>query len=143
MTDLKKIISWENVKEKSLWVNNSFEEVKEKNSEDQPFLFFLRTSTLNNMLKFSMNLIDDKNQQINYNDFENKISILNFKVDVFFEMSRKLRPWKSPYQRKKEQISFLLEDKEKNFEEYKKIIETKDRQLVETKKVLKRAKSSS
>ena len=90
-----------------------------------------------------MNLMDDKNQQINYNDCENKISILNFKVDVFFEMSRKLRPWKSPYQRKKEQISFLLEDKEKNFEEYKKIIETKDRQLVETKKVLKRAKSSS
>ena len=143
MTDLKKIISWENVKEKSLWVNNSFEEVKEKNSEDQPFLFFFRTSTLNNLLKFSMNLMDDKNQQINYNDCENKISILNFKADVFFEMSRKLRPWKSPYQGKKEQISFLLEDKEKNFEEYKKIIETKDRQLVETKKVLKRAKSSS
>ena len=42
MTDLKKIISWENVKEKSLWVNNSFEEVKEKNSEDQPFLFFFQ-----------------------------------------------------------------------------------------------------
>ena len=49
-------------------------------------------------------------------------------------MNRKLRLTKSLYQINEEQISFLLEDIEKNIEEYKKIIEAKDRQLLETKK---------
>ena len=51
-------------------------------------------------------------------------------------MNRKLRPTKSLYQLKDEQLNFLLEDIEKNLEEYKKIVETKDKQLAETKKIL-------
>ena len=43
-------------------------------------------------------------------------------------MNRKLRPTKSLYQLKDEQVNFLLEDMEKNSEEYKKIVETKDQQ---------------
>ena len=35
-------------------------------------------------------------------------------------MNRKLRPTKSPYQLKDKQVNFLLEDIEKNLEEYKK-----------------------
>ena len=38
-------------------------------------------------------------------------------------MNRKLRPTKSTYQIKEEQVNFLLEDIEKNLEEYKKAIE--------------------
>ena len=52
-------------------------------------------------------------------------------------MNRKLRPTKSSYQIKEEQINFLLEDVEKSLEEYKKAIESKDKQLAEAKKYFK------
>ena len=55
-------------------------------------------------------------------------------------MNRKLRPIKSSYQIKEEQINFLLEDVEKSLEEYKKAIESKDKQLAEAKKVLQGAR---
>ena len=55
-------------------------------------------------------------------------------------MNRKLRPTKSSYQIKEEQINFLLEDVEKGLEEYKKAIESKDKQLAEAKKVLQGAR---
>ena len=80
--DLNKINSWENFKEKSLWVNTSFKEVKEKKSEERTCFSFL-TSALNDLLNFCMNLIDHKNQQISFTDNENKISILNFQEDDF------------------------------------------------------------
>ena len=57
-------------------------------------------------------------------------------------MNRKLRRTNSPYQVKDEQVSFLLEDTEKNLEEYTKRVETKEKQLVEVKKILQRAKNS-
>ena len=55
-------------------------------------------------------------------------------------MNRKLRPTKYSYQIKEEQTNFLLEEVEKNLEEYKKAIEIKDKQLAEAKKVLQGAK---
>ena len=41
--------------------------------------------SLSDLLRFSINLIGDKNQQIEFNSGEQKqkISILNFKIDVF------------------------------------------------------------
>ena len=57
-------------------------------------------------------------------------------------MNRKLRPTRSTQQTKEEQINFLLEDIEKNLEEYKKAIELKDKQLSDIKKLLKDAKKS-
>ena len=56
-------------------------------------------------------------------------------------MNIKLRPTKSTYQIKEEQLNFLLEDIEKNLEN-KKAVELRDNQLPEAKKVLKGAKSS-
>ena len=56
-------------------------------------------------------------------------------------MNRKLRPAKSPYQIKEEQINFLLEDIEKYIKNIKKIIEKKDKQLAETKKILQGSKT--
>ena len=55
-------------------------------------------------------------------------------------MNRKLRPTKSTYQIKEEQVNFLLEDIEKNLEEYKKARESRDKQLAEAKKYLKEQK---
>ena len=43
---------------------------------------------------------------------------------------------------KEEQINFLLEDVERNLEEYKKAIKIRDRQLADAKKILKNAKIS-
>ena len=55
-------------------------------------------------------------------------------------MNRKLRPTKSLHQLKDKQVNFLLEDIEKNLEEYKKIVETKDKQQAEAEKILQGAK---
>ena len=55
-------------------------------------------------------------------------------------MNRKLRPTKSIYQIKEDQINFLPEDVEKNLEEYRKPIELRDKQLADAKKYLKEQK---
>ena len=47
------------------------------------FPFF--TSTLNDLLNFSINLTDDINKQIEFASNEKKISILNFEIDVFLK----------------------------------------------------------
>ena len=57
-------------------------------------------------------------------------------------MNRRLRPTRSTQQIKEEQINFLLEDAEKNLEEYKKAIESRDKQLADIKKFLQGAKKS-
>ena len=49
-------------------------------------------------------------------------------------MNKKLRPTRSTQQIKKEQINFLLDDVEKNLEEYKKAIELKDKRWPDIKK---------
>ena len=55
-------------------------------------------------------------------------------------MNRKLRPTKSIYQIKEDQINFLPEHVKKNLEEYRKPIELRDKQLADTKKYLKEQK---
>ena len=57
-------------------------------------------------------------------------------------MNRKLGPTRSTQQIREKQINFLLEDIEKNLEEYKKAIELKDKQLSDIKKLLQGAKKS-
>ena len=57
-------------------------------------------------------------------------------------MSRRIRSTKSSQQIKEEQIKFLLEDVEKNLEEYKKALELKDKQLSDVKRILQNAKVS-
>ena len=58
-------------------------------------------------------------------------------------MNRRLRPTKSPYQIKKEQVNFLMEDIRKKLEKCRKVIEIKDKQLADTKKAIKGAKNSN
>ena len=50
-------------------------------------------------------------------------------------MSRRAKCNKTSQQIKEEQINFLLEDVEKNFEEYKKALDLKEKQLSDTKTV--------
>ena len=56
-------------------------------------------------------------------------------------MNRRLRPTRSTKQIKEEQINFLLEDVEKNLEEYKKAIESRDKQLYDINKILQGAEN--
>ena len=57
-------------------------------------------------------------------------------------MSRRIRQNKTTQQIKEEQINFLLEDVEKNLEEYKKALELKDKQLSDIKNILQGDKKS-
>ena len=57
-------------------------------------------------------------------------------------MNRRLRPTRSTQQIKEEQSNFLLEDIEKNLEEYKKAIESRDKQLSDIEKILQGTKKS-
>ena len=74
----KKTSNWQQIKGHSLWINVTFEEQKEINIRRH-----LCFPTLNDLLSFSMNLIEDHCKEITFEDSEKKISILNFKIDVF------------------------------------------------------------
>ena len=82
ITDLQKINNWGNIKGKSLWVNAIFKE-QEEIINKRHLCFPFMTSSLNELLNFSINLIDDHNQQINFESDKQKICILDFKIDVF------------------------------------------------------------
>ena len=82
--DLKKINSWEEIKGQSFWINATLEEEKEINNS-RHLCFPFTTTTLNDLLNFSINLVDDHNKQITFADNEKKIIILNFKIDVFLK----------------------------------------------------------
>ena len=74
--------NWKEMKGQSLWVNATLEEQKEiNNSKYLCFLFV--TSTLNDLLSFHINFIDDNNKDIKFKDNLRKINILNFQIDVF------------------------------------------------------------
>ena len=99
--------------------------------------------SLNDFLNLSVILLDDNNKEIEFNaNVKRKISIFNFKTDVFLRRTLKLRPTKSTQQTKEEQVNFLLEFIEKNLEEYKSAIELRDKQLPDTKRIPKGAKVS-
>ena len=61
--DLQKINGWGNIKEKCLWVNTTFNKQEEINYS-RHLSFPFTTCSLNDLLNFRINLIDDKNQRI-------------------------------------------------------------------------------
>ena len=80
---LDKINNWEYIKGKSLWVNINFDETNQINNNSEHLSFSFITSSLNDLLNFSIHLIDDNNKTIEFNTGETKISISNFKIEVF------------------------------------------------------------
>ena len=65
MTNLNKTNNWDYIKGKSLWVNVNFDEpVQINNSEHLSFSF--NTFSLNHLLDFSINLIDDSNKPLEF-----------------------------------------------------------------------------
>ena len=82
--NLNKINNWGYVKGKSLWVNVNFDKPKYMNNSKYLYFSF-KTFSLNNLLNFSINLIHEKNKPLELNIGETKISILNFKTEVFLK----------------------------------------------------------
>ena len=58
-------------------------------------------------------------------------------------MRRRIRQNTTSQQIKEEQINFLLENVEKNLDEYKKAIDLKEKQLSDVKKILRTAKKAT
>ena len=90
--------------------------------------FSFKTLSLNDLLSFSINLTDDDNKSIKFNR-EQKISISNFKIEVF-----------SKWTENKGWANTLNKYIKQNIEEYKKIIETRNKQLADIKKNIARSK---
>ena len=82
--NLNKINSWDYIKGKSLWINVNFDEPKQINN-GKHLSFSFKTFSLHNLLDFSINLIDDNNKPLEFNNGETKINILNFKIEVFLK----------------------------------------------------------
>ena len=74
-------IGKEGIKGQSIWINTT-EEQKEINSRKH-ICFLFTTISLNNLLSFTIKLIDGNSNQIEFGDNETKVKILNFKFDTF------------------------------------------------------------
>ena len=82
--NLDKISNWEYIKGKSLWVNVSFTD-QEQINDSKHLSFSFKTLSLNDFPNFGINLIDDDNKPVKFSSGEQKISILNFKIEVFLK----------------------------------------------------------
>ena len=82
--NLNKINDWEYIKGKSLWVNVNFDGADQINNSAHIYFSFM-TSSLNDLLNFNINLNDDDKKAIEFNSGEKKISIMNFKIEVFLK----------------------------------------------------------
>ena len=69
---LKKLNNWEEIKEQSLWINATLEEQKEINNT-RHICFTLSTQSLNDLLNFSVILLENNNKEIEFNANEKKL----------------------------------------------------------------------
>ena len=67
-----------------MWVNISFTE-QEKINDSKHLSFSFKTQSLHDLLNFSINLIGDDNKSIKFSSGEQKLTILNFKIEVFLK----------------------------------------------------------
>ena len=67
-----------------MWVNISFTEQEQVN-DSKHLSFSFKTQSLNDLLNFNINLIDDDNKSIKFSSGKQKIHLLNFKIEVFLK----------------------------------------------------------
>ena len=82
MIDLDRISNWIEINGQSIWISVAFKNQKEVNNNSQLCFPFV-TRSINDLTSFSIYFQDDKNKEIEFNSGENKISILNFQIDVY------------------------------------------------------------
>ena len=71
ITELKKVNNWDEIKDLLIWINATLEEEKEINNCRHLFFPFT-TKTLNDLLSFSIYLLDHNNNEITFVDGEKK-----------------------------------------------------------------------
>ena len=69
--DFEKINNWEEIKGQPIWINATLEVQREINTSKH-LCFPFRTRTLNNLLNFSINLLDDNNNPITFENNKKK-----------------------------------------------------------------------
>ena len=74
------------MKGKSLWVDISFTGQEQINDSKHLSSLF-KTQSLNDLLSFSINSVGEDNKSIKFSSGEQKISILNFKIEVFLKLT--------------------------------------------------------
>ena len=80
IVNLKQIENWDTLKQSSKWVDITFEEQIENKSTSHPSFSFI----LNNkedVLVFSLKLVDSNNRVIKFSDGEKKFPILEFLIE--------------------------------------------------------------
>ena len=87
--NLNKIKNWEYIKGKSLSASINFNSLEEVKSAEH-FWFSFKTLSLNDLLLFNIYLIDENNKPIKFTNDKNKISILNFKSNIFSKRTKNL-----------------------------------------------------
>ena len=81
--NLDKISNWEYIKGKSLRINVSFTE-QEQINDSKHLSFPFKTLSLNDLLNFSIDLINDGNKSIKFNSREQKVRGLK-QIKVFLK----------------------------------------------------------
>ena len=104
-TDLKKNNNWCKIKWKSITINATLKEQREINNSTQ-LCFPFMTLTLNDLLNFSINLIDDNNKETEFPSNVKKISSLDFKIDIFLKWTKELDHLNLPIKLKKNKLIF-------------------------------------
>ena len=87
--DLDKISNWNEIKGQSMWISVAFEDQKEINNNSH-LCFPYVTRSLNDLTSFSIYLQDDKNKEIEFKSRKQKISILNFQIDVYLRWAKEI-----------------------------------------------------
>ena len=80
--DLNKIDNWQEIKGQLTWISAAFKDQKEINNNSH-ICFPFATKSLNDLVSFSIYLIDVNNKEISFTAGEKKMSILNFQIHVF------------------------------------------------------------
>ena len=80
--DLDKISNWKDIKGHSIWISVSFKDQKEINNNSHLYFPFV-TRSLNDLTSFNIYLQDHQNKEIEFNSDKQKISILNFQIDIY------------------------------------------------------------
>ena len=83
IVNLDKISNWEYIKGKSLRINVSFAE-QEQINDSKHLSFPFKTLSLNDLLNFSIDLINDGNKSIKFNSGEQKVRGLK-QIKVFLK----------------------------------------------------------
>ena len=111
--------------------------LKKRKVQTEHFCFPFKTTTLNDLLSFSIYLIDDDNKPIEFVSRENKISTLN----VFSKWIENV-DWQNLHaqQIKDEQIALMLREIENDTEKLKIALNDKNKQLIDLEKLLKGCK---